>query len=116
MDKISSNQMSDYTTEQLSFTNNTETVFTTEASNAWEGQDLYVVYSCEEHFPMYVYDHQSELWFGNSDKYSPTTSRFQTIACPEVDQINMITTDLLNQIINCGGFIHYYSDRCGVLI
>ena len=69
MDTITLGDMRDYTTERTQFKNSTESVFSKKR------QDLYVVYSYGEHFPMYVYDHGVELWFGNADKYSPTTSK-----------------------------------------
>lgn len=42
----------------------------------------YVVYSYGTHFPMYIYDKTTGQWYGNSDKYSPTTTRHQSAACP----------------------------------
>jgi hypothetical protein len=116
MDTITLKQMSEYTTYRLPFKNRNETVFATEPPNVFEGQDLYVVYSYGEHFPIYVYDYQSEMWFGNDDKYSPTTSRHQTMAEPEVDEIQWLNTEELNQIIYCGGYRNYCSDRCGVIL
>ena len=38
-------------------------------------RDMYAVFSYGAHFPMYIY-HFGE-WFGNSDKYSPSTSKHQ---------------------------------------
>tara|TARA_R110002051_G_C8481797_1_gene461758 strand:+ start:208 stop:639 length:432 start_codon:yes stop_codon:yes gene_type:complete len=116
MDTITLKQMSEYTTYHLPFKNSNETVFAKEPPNPFEGQDLYVVYSYGEHFPIYVYDYQSEMWFGNDDKYSPTTSKHQTMAEPEVDDIQWLTTEELNQIIYCGGYRNYCSDRCGVIL
>jgi hypothetical protein len=116
MIKINNNQMSEYTTEQLSFTNNNETVFTEGTINVWEGQEVYVVYSYGKHFPMYLYDYQSELWFGNEDKYSPTTSKHQTLARPQFDEIHMLPTDTLKDIIHSGGYRAYCADKCGVLV
>jgi hypothetical protein len=40
---------------------------------------LYVVYSYGEHFPIAVH-HPSTGWVINGDKYSPTTSKHQSIA------------------------------------
>jgi hypothetical protein len=46
----------------------------------------YVVYSYGTHFPMYIWDRDTGMWYGNKDKYSSTTSRHQS-AChpPHVD-------------------------------
>ena len=116
MDTITLKQMSEYTTYRLPFKNSTETVFANEPPNPFEGQDLYVVYSYGEHFPIYVYDYQSEMWFGNYNKHSSTTSRHQTMARPDADEIQMLSTEELNQVIYCGGYRNYCSDRCGVIL
>jgi len=116
MDTITNKQMCEYTTYRIPFQNNNGTVTASETPNAFAGQDLYVVCSYGEHFPIYVYDYQSEMWFGNYDKYSPTTSKHQTMARPEVDDIHMLSTEELNQVIYCGRYRHYCSDRCGVIL
>ena len=110
MDKISNKQLEEYTKDLTEFVNHTDTVF------ARSTDELYVVYSYGEHFPMYIYDHQSEMWFGNSDRYSPTTTRHQTLAQPQDEMINRVTTQDLLDIIHCGGYRNYCSDRCGVLV
>ena len=74
MDTIRLSDMQEHTTNHKQFKNSTETVFTKSR------RDLYVVYSYGTHFPIYVYDHGVELWFGNVDKYSPTTSKHQTMS------------------------------------
>ena len=96
METITNKQMGEYTTQRLPFKNSNSTVFTREPPN------LYVVYSYGDHFPMYVYDYQAKMWFGNSDKYSVTTSRHQTMARPKGDKIHMLNTDELKQVI-CRG-------------
>ena len=61
----------------------------------------YVVYSYGDHFPMYVYDESAGLWFGNRDKYSPSTSRHQS-AChpPEVNA--WYSTDFMKRLARSG--------------
>ena len=44
--------------------------------------NTYTVYSYGAHFPMYVYDYTTEQWYGNSDKYSRTTSKHQSTCRP----------------------------------
>ena len=109
METITLDEAEEYTTYRIPFKNRNETLFANEVD------DFYVVYSYGEHFPIYVYDHQCEMWFGNDDKYSPTTSKHQTMARPEVDEMHRLSTDVLNQIIFCGGYRNYCSDRCGVI-
>jgi hypothetical protein len=42
----------------------------------------YIVYSYGWHFPMYIYCRQADLWYGNSDKYSVSTTKHQIQADP----------------------------------
>lgn len=42
----------------------------------------YIVYSYGTHFPMYIWDEDTGLWYGNSDRYSCTTSRHQSACAP----------------------------------
>lgn len=44
--------------------------------------DTYTVYSYGPHFPMYVYDYTTNQWYGNSDRYSRTTSKHQSRCRP----------------------------------
>lgn len=51
---------------------------------------LYVVYSYGEYFPMYIYDYLTNSWYGNSDKYSRSTTEHQDQCRPTYDN-NAIT-------------------------
>ena len=57
----------------------------------------YVVYSYGHHFPMYIY---TDKWYGNSSKYSVTTSKHQSLARPRFVDITWLNTVELNQLIN----------------
>lgn len=35
----------------------------------------YIVFSYSMHWPLFIYDYKKQQWYGNSDKYSVTTSR-----------------------------------------
>lgn len=35
----------------------------------------YIVFSYGLHWPLFIYDHRKGQWYGNSDKYSVTTSK-----------------------------------------
>ena len=35
----------------------------------------YIVFSYGIHWPLFVYDHNKGLWYGNKDEYSITTSK-----------------------------------------
>ena len=43
----------------------------------------FVVFSYGPHFPLFVYDNKSGLWFENQDKYSATTTQHRTYAHPK---------------------------------
>lgn len=45
----------------------------------WITPEMYVVYSYGEHFPMYLFSFEDRYpkWYGNSDKFSRSTSRHQ---------------------------------------
>lgn len=59
---------------------------------AEERNGRYVVFSYGEHFPMYLYD--NGVWYENTDRYSPTTSKHQTQTHPQVACIPKTTREL----------------------
>lgn len=71
--------------------------------------DLYVVYSYGEHFPMYIAETDVETkttrWYGNTDRWSQSTSRHQSQARPpyEVQCIPMDTQRM--KLIARGGLM-----------
>jgi len=71
---------------------------------------VYVVYSYGYHFPMYVYDFETGLWLGNSDKYSRTTSSHQTKARPSQGIYQWFSTEELKIIID-HGYINRVTDK-----
>lgn len=44
----------------------------------------YVVYSYDRHWPLFVYDVMTEIWFENASKYGMTTSKHHGQAHPHV--------------------------------
>ena len=106
MDTITHGMMTEYTSTHQHFDTTTGTVFTKDKG------DLYIVYSYGEHFPMYVYDRFVELWFANYDKYSPTTSKHQTLSRPDIDELNMLSTEELSMLIRLGGYREFCAERC----
>ena len=80
--------------------------------------NLYCVFSYGAHFPMYVFDSTSfvydehgnpirkGVWLGNTDKYSPTTSRHQNKCRPRtVDK--WLNTEQLKDTIEQGSYIKH---------
>tara|TARA_R100000656_G_C3846385_1_gene106408 strand:- start:72 stop:350 length:279 start_codon:yes stop_codon:yes gene_type:complete len=58
---------------------------------------IYAVYSYGKHFPMYAF--ANGLWYGNTDKYSSTTSRHQNQLKPlNVDE--WVNTKELTFVLN----------------
>lgn len=64
-----------------------------------KSEKQYAVFSYGYHFPMYVYDIESEVWLGNSDKYSRTTSSHQNHARPSQGIHQWFSTKDLKTII-----------------
>lgn len=58
-------------------------------------QTLYVVYSYGHHFPLFVYDADSNVWIENSSKYSNTTSKHRTQLHPLCDTIKRTLDDVM---------------------
>ena len=56
--------------------------------------DLYIVYSWGKHFPMYIYSYNTGLWYGNSDRYSQTTSKHQSQASPGQVDVWLSTSEM----------------------
>ena len=86
------------------FTTNAATIFPRKTSN------LYIVYSWGTHFPMWVYDGDLNQWFGNSDRYSRSTSKHQSLSRPNA-QIDMCDTATLQQIIAWDSYTEYAAYR-----
>jgi hypothetical protein len=70
-------------------------------------EDLYVVYSYGEHFPMYVYDYTTREWYANSDKYSPTTSKHQSQCRPSFEIAREFNTEDLINLIGYGSLAEW---------
>lgn len=75
---LTNKQCRDYVRRHCEFRNKNNTIF------AQRKKDLYVVYSYGYHWPLYVYDFETQKWYGNEDKYSVTTSRHATQTNPDV--------------------------------
>lgn len=54
---------------------------------------FYIVYSYGYHFPLWVYDRKDRQWYGNSDKYSVTTSKHKSQSYPAVYSSDIIFKD-----------------------
>lgn len=70
---------------------------------------VYVIYSYGQHFPMYVYDSETEQWYGNYDKYSRTTSTHQSKYRP-YEVAKMMDTESLKRVVQYG-YVGYITHR-----
>jgi len=57
----------------------------------WVYPNKYVVYSYGKHFPLFVFDADSNVWAENEDKYSVTTSKHRTQSHPLCNTIRLNT-------------------------
>lgn len=74
--RVSSRDMRSYAAQRKQFSNHNCSCY---------GRHIltgYAVYSYGEHFPIYFWDKETNSWFGNSGKYSRSTTRHQTDAYP----------------------------------
>ena len=77
MPRISNREVKEYVNKRQQFITNNGTI-----TSAISATGMYVVYSYGRHFPMYAFDADKNQWYGNSDKYSCTTTRHQSYAQP----------------------------------
>lgn len=87
------------------FSNTNQTIY------AKRKDDLYVVYSYGDHFPLYVYDAIVSQWFGNDTKSTPTTQRHKTLTRPDNVEITWASTDYLCAMILAGSYANYTALR-----
>ena len=61
------------------------------------GTDLYVVLSYGDHFPMYIAEEHDGVvkWYGNQDKWGPTTSVHQSQCHPHESATWFSTDDMI---------------------
>lgn len=95
-----------YVNMRKKFVTGNKTIFAENPSD-----NLYVVYSYGYHFPMYVYDREHGRWLANKDKYSRTTSKHQSQACPSDPIHYWVDTTTLKHLIHEGGLTKYCEDR-----
>jgi len=74
--KISNRQVRQAVEEFKIFSNNNGTLF-----SEWHG-DLYFVFSYGHHWPLFIYNNVKKQWYANKNKYSVTTSKHYSQACP----------------------------------
>jgi hypothetical protein len=63
--------------------------------------EMYVVYSYGQHFPIYIFEPTTRRWFANEDKYSRTTTTHQSCAHPGTETYPLSTHGMI-RLINSG--------------
>ena len=58
----------------------------------------YVVYSYGAHWPLYIYDYNTQQWYGNSDKHSVTTSKHYTKLNP--GNVALLNCEEMKRLVN----------------
>ena len=79
--------------------------------NPTTDDNLYIVYSYGWHFPMYIYCRQADLWYGNSDKYSASTSKHQSQARPTQPITQWLTTQEMKDMVRHGSTLEFLISR-----
>ena len=72
--------------------------------------DLYVVYSYGEHWPLYVYEQMTGVWYRNTEKSSSTTSRHSTQLHPGVPCVDIERTEDMTALA-VGGVVYMIEAR-----
>ena len=73
--------------------------------------NLYIVYSYGWHFPMYIHCRQANLWYGNSDRFSISTSKHQSQARPSRNVDQWLTTKEMLDMIRRGSTLEFLISR-----
>lgn len=76
-----------------------------------DNDNLYVVYSYGYHFPMYIHCRQANLWYGNSDRFSVSTSKHQSQARPSRNVDQWLTTKEMLDMIRRGSTLEFLISR-----
>jgi len=76
---------------------------------------LYIVYSYGYHFPMYIYDRNATMWFGNKDKYSVTTSKHQSQARPTQPVETWLDTNDMKLLVRQGSMVDFLFSKAKIV-
>ena len=101
---INNNEAAHHAARKELFRNHKNTMF-----SRWRAHfTIYVVFSYTFSWPLYVWDGEAEMWFGQEEKYSSTSTRHYKQARPSAN-ITVVTRDQLIQIADMGyaGYIKH---------
>jgi len=93
MIKTSNREASRWVEEQKDFKGNN-------TFGKWINSDFYVVYSYGEHWILYLYVKEYNVWLGCDEKYHrPTTNKHRTQLHPNVEITDWVDQSVLQDII-----------------
>ena len=95
--RISGQRARPYVQERKPFTNSNGQLF-----GRYEAPLIYVVYSYDDHWPLFVHDGFG--WYENEDKISPTTSKHRTQTHPHCETTKVGRMWLINFITAQRGY------------
>lgn len=66
-------------------------------------ENLYVVFSYGDHYPLFIYHYATDTWFENEDRYSVTTSKHRSQAHPlPITPIKKASTGFMRGVVRHG--------------
>ena len=95
--RVSNRETRDYVKNLKEFKANnlwSEWVPDTNTANETEAA-RYVVYSYDRHWPLFIYEVKTDMWFENGSKYSVTTSKHKTQSHPYTDTTKLHVDDMI---------------------
>lgn len=100
MKKIATKDVRPYVEQGIEFMNNNNQLW-----SRWEtygSEMLYVVYSYGPHWPLFIFDPTNDVWYGNEDKYSSTTTRHRTYTEPRGVHIEWRDSRIMKELAQNG--------------
>jgi len=88
-----------------------------DGSNLWSdyscGGSLYIVYSYNTHYPMYVYDKTVDVWYENTTWWSKTTLKHKSQARPSAE-CQELDNDDMKEYVERGSMMAYMEYKAKV--
>lgn len=96
--KTSGQDCSVYVAKLTPFTNHSGSL----KGDYYHSKRQYVVWSYD-HWPLYIFDKASDNWFGNSTRYSRTTSKHSTQSSPDsCEAVTWLSSERMNYLFTNG--------------
>jgi hypothetical protein len=77
----------------------------------WVTDNLYVVYSYGEHFPLWIYDDSIAHWLENTSKYSRTTTTHKSRTNPYAGSTIDLSNDDMKSVIRHGSYNYWLAAK-----